>query len=1273
MRPRRPSRPRHLVVTGTAVAVVVAALLPAAASTPATSAPATAPATTGAEAPTVVTLLTGDVVTVAQEPGGERTYAVTPAPREDGRPVTFTSVSDGDSHYVLPSDAFGLVASGTVDRRLFDVAQLEPGGPPPVIVRYDGVRARLRSTPVVRTLESIDAVALDPADASGLWADLTEPAADATGSRAASLTGGVANVWLDATIRADLDVSVPHIGAPEAWEAGYDGDGVTVAVLDTGVDAGHPDLAGRITATRNFTTDADAVDGHGHGTHVAATVAGTGAAPGGSPGVAPGADLMIGKVLTSGGTGQLSWAIDGMEWAAQNGADVVNLSLSAPATDGTDPGSLAVDALSAETGTLFVVAAGNDYSDAAVGTPGAATSALTVGAVDDTDTLADFSNRGPRRGDAAIKPNLTAPGVGIVAARAAGTSMGTPVSDLHTSANGTSMATPHVAGAAALLAQAHPDWGYAELRDALASTAAPGAYTPFQQGAGRVDVARAVEQGVYGPASLDFGRIPDPATAPVTRTLTYRNATASPVALDLAVTGQGWDGRTVAAGDVRLGATQLIVPANGTATVDLTADPTVLDAGVYSGVVTATSDDGVSVRSPWSLYEAGVTHTLDVAATNRRGAPADPGLPVWVVKVDPGFVANDPFRTWNHFAWTDSEGRASLDVAEGVYDVYAQITTWDLQATESTVAVASELDVHADTATHLDARDAVLRNPDVGEPVDLLMGEIGVLRSTPDGRLFGVGALFDQSSEWTLYTTPTPAPQLGRTESYTKWTLGSTLAELRGPGFAATPEYWPHLAGPALDGDRRLPVVDAGDSGDGTSPDLESARDALALVRIRIPAGEPFGYAYALNEIQRVTTAAAEAGVAGLLFYADTPGALGIQLQATPVLQLGLSQADGDALRQAIAAGRVSRLDLDAQRSPERVYHLRLGHEGGFPADGPAVIDDADLTTLTSRYHTDTPGHEGTHAWFAFSPVMPDSTQLALGLWGGSARTELVGATGPSLRWLRETTLEGAALRSWNVFEPGERLPAERWFESPVHYGALDVAGAYPTALRCTFCRQGDRFVTGQYRLDGGGHYQHAWFDQPAVRLFRGDEELPVRGSTNQSFQLPPGTGDYRLTMDYVQPGPPDGLATRIATEWEFTSTPPTAGQLPEAYECPVAALTDPCAFQPLVQLRWDLGLDLVNSAPAGRRHTIGLHAAAPGGGPAADRLRVWFSVDDGASWRPTQVRPDGRRASGDYRVTVPHPDLDATNGHVWLRTEAWTAAGDSVVQTIERAYRLTS
>lgn len=149
------------------------------------------------------------------------------------------------------------------------------------------------------------------------------------GARATA--AGIGKVWLDGIRRASLDRSVEQIGADKAWAAGYDGKGVKIAVLDTGIDKAHDDLKTQVVGEKNFSTSPDTADRVGHGTHVASIAAGTGATSGGRyKGVASGAKIISGKVLNDEGSGDDSSIIAGMEWAAAEGADVVNLSLGGP-------------------------------------------------------------------------------------------------------------------------------------------------------------------------------------------------------------------------------------------------------------------------------------------------------------------------------------------------------------------------------------------------------------------------------------------------------------------------------------------------------------------------------------------------------------------------------------------------------------------------------------------------------------------------------------------------------------------------------------------------------------------------------------------------------------------------------------------------------------------------------------------------------------------------------------------------------------------------------
>ncbi|ONK14574.1 S8 family serine peptidase [Streptomyces sp. MP131-18] len=610
-----------------------------------------AAATAGGSA---VTLITGDEVLL------DAHGAVSAVVRAQGREHIPIRVFERDgATLVVPWDAQSLIDDGTVDEGLFNVTELSQEAYGafaglPVIVAYDeGSRSMartLRADTGVEVRDSFDALEADALTlseehAAPLWETLTQgPGEDGMSLSAAP---GVRTVSLDRVRQATLDNSAGQVGADQAWEAGYDGSGVTIAVLDTGIAADHGDFEDKVRAEADFTDDNTEGDSDGHGTHVASTAAGSGdRSDGAFRGIAPGADLLAGKVLGEFG-GLDSWIIAGMEWAVEEGADIVNMSLGGPARQGNDPLVEAVDALSEEHGTLFVIAAGNSGPAAGtVGSPGVARSALTIGAVDDEDAVADFSSAGPSPVDGSLKPDMSAPGVEIAAAAAAGSGVeltGTPVADGYAAISGTSMAAPHVAGAAALLLQRHPDLTGEQLKAALVGSAADVGGAPVRLGTGRLDIPRALDQTLTADSNtLDFGAVaPPPGDAdPITREITYHNRGEADLDLDLDLSTTAPGGGGAPEGLFALSAETVTVPAGGTATFEVVADPAALAAsgdGHYGLVVTGTSGDQ-QVRTAGTLALEPEQHDVTIEITGRDGNPAE-GARAFVVSPDAGFNA----------------------------------------------------------------------------------------------------------------------------------------------------------------------------------------------------------------------------------------------------------------------------------------------------------------------------------------------------------------------------------------------------------------------------------------------------------------------------------------------------------------------------------------------------------------------------------------------------------------------------------------------------------
>jgi len=263
-----------------------------------------------------------------------------------------------------------------------------------------------------------------------------------------------------------------------------DGRGVTVAVVDTGI-APHRDLGGRIRDGKDFTGTGSHRDDNGHGTHVAGIVGARGESV---RGVAPGASFLSVKVLDGQGSGSFEGVIDGIMWAVEQGADVLNLSLGGGhRCGGGCPVCRSVTWASGQ-GAVVCVAAGNSgLGRSTVECPGAARGILTVGAVTKNRKIAGFSSRGPTA-DGRAKPDVVAPGVNI-------TSLSHLSGNGYVSKSGTSMAAPHVAGAAALLLQFSREEGSpadgAVVAGSLEECVKLPRYGPNSQGRGLINLVRA--------------------------------------------------------------------------------------------------------------------------------------------------------------------------------------------------------------------------------------------------------------------------------------------------------------------------------------------------------------------------------------------------------------------------------------------------------------------------------------------------------------------------------------------------------------------------------------------------------------------------------------------------------------------------------------------------------------------------------------------------------------------------------------------------------------
>lgn len=286
---------------------------------------------------------------------------------------------------------------------------------------------------------------LTPAQVKALDADPAVAVVEKNKTVRASATQSGATWGLDRSDQKDLPLN-------GTYSYNATGAGVTAFIIDTGVRASHSEFRGRIDPGVTAVDDGrGSSDCNGHGTHVAGTTAGS------RYGVAKGADVVPVRVLGCDGTGSTAGIVAGMDWVSSNanGPAVANMSLGGDVSAAMDN---AIARMS-RAGVVPLVAAGNDYANACYYSPARASSAITVGSTDRYDQLSEFSNWGSC-------VDILAPGTDITSAW--------PSSDSGTNTiSGTSMATPHVAGAAALYLQQHPNASVSEVERALKNTATP--------------------------------------------------------------------------------------------------------------------------------------------------------------------------------------------------------------------------------------------------------------------------------------------------------------------------------------------------------------------------------------------------------------------------------------------------------------------------------------------------------------------------------------------------------------------------------------------------------------------------------------------------------------------------------------------------------------------------------------------------------------------------------------------------------------------------------
>jgi hypothetical protein len=798
--------------------------------------------------------------------------------------------------------------------------------------------------------------------------------------------------------------------------------------------------------------------------------------------------------------------------------------------------------------------------------------------------------------------------------------------------SGTSMATPHVAGAAVLLAQEHPDWTGQQIKDALVSTSKETPdYTAYQGGSGRVDIKATASDTVFATGSVYSGFYPWPhdADKKSQKSITYTNTGDTAATLDLKI-----DAADAPAGLFSLSADQVTIPAHGTQQVTLTADPATMASGTKAtGQVKAYDPSGaLSTHTTIGISKEKERHTLHLKARDRAGKPLT------------GTAELVKFGTqYRQYVTLDGSGEADVRVDPGTYSVVMWAEVQGAGGPDSlglALLGNHEAKVDKNTTVVLDgtqAHEVRAVTPKESSPLSTRME---YYRSA-QGSTWQSSYMLPLSYDSIWAQSGTEKVKDGDFAFTARWRSMQPLLTVASKT-RSFDDVLPQGGTTLLpEGHWKLPAVYAGQGAASDYAGLDVA-GKIAVVRRSNSVTAP-----------QQAEAAKDAGVKLLLVVNDQPGRLidwygGDHQTNSPVAVASLTKTEGEELIAQAQQGTVT-LDVASKPVSDYAYDLVERHDGMIPEDLTyrATKDNLARVNVTlnnakaangAEFRFDIPDYSFGGIGFLFKAAIP------------GARTDWVSTDGKN-RWYEQANNLDEQLEERSAvgitYKAGTTTDVN-WF-SPIQHPRLNNSTWLP--------KRGNNFVQVNVPAWGGAGPNHAGHalnfhesnsvHKQTVSLYQGDKLVTSRNQpTLWANPLPSARLPYRLVVDASRDASASPLSTRTHTEWTYMS-----------------GYTDDYELLPLIQL--DYGVKTDASGSAHRNTDLTVTPSALPGAPDAGKVTsagLEVSYDDGATWHKADLEQSG--ATWQTKVQAP-----TSASYVSIRATATDSNGNTVTQTINRAF----